>query len=127
PLFDCVSHYSGSLRIKLGPADRAGRAIMSLVPLKRSGETVVEDPSGEVFRIWLDKEQVARLKAGKYLATIVRKESACWITGSLEGDAIFLLDEAHPPPDTRDAGSFYNTAPRTSAFEGDAYECRPTK
>jgi hypothetical protein len=126
-LFDCASHYAGSLRIKLGATDRAGRAIMSLVPLKRSGETAVEDPSAGVFRIWLDKEQIARLKAGKYFATILRKESACWIRGSLEGAAIFLLDEADPRPDTRDAGSFYNQAPRMSAFEGDAYECKPTK
>jgi hypothetical protein len=41
--------------------------------------------------------------------------------------AIFLLDEADPRPDTRDAGSFYNQAPRMSAFEGDAYECKPVR
>jgi hypothetical protein len=126
-LFDCSSHYSGALRIKLGPTDRAGRAIMSLVPLKRSGESAVEDPSSGVYRIWLDKEQLARLRAGRYFATIVRKESSCWIRGSLEGAAIFLLDEADPRPDTRDAGSFYNQAPRMSAFGGDAYECKPVK
>jgi hypothetical protein len=49
------------------------------------------------------------------------------IRGSLEGAAIFLLDEADPPPDMPDAGSFYNQAPRMSAFEGDAYECEPVK
>src|SRR6266516_618265 len=102
-LFDCSSHYSGTLRIKLGPTDRAGRAIMSLVPLRRSSETAVEDPSAGVFRIWLDKEQIARLKAGKYFAT------------------------TDPRPDTPDAGSFYNQAPRMSAFDGDAYECKPVK
>ncbi|HEX9323853.1 MAG TPA: hypothetical protein VF913_17305 [Xanthobacteraceae bacterium] len=91
-LFDCASHYSGALRIKLGPTDRAGRAIMSLVPLRRSSETAVEDPSAGVFRIWLDKEQIARLKAGKYFATIVRREGSCWIRGSLDKDPIFLLD-----------------------------------
>jgi hypothetical protein len=57
----------------------------------------------------------------------VRRESSCWIRGSLEGAAIFLLDEADPRPDTPDAGSFYNQAPRTSAFDGDAYECKPVK
>ncbi len=126
-LFDCASHYSGALRIKLGPTDRAGRAIMSLVPLKQSGETAVEDPSSGVYRIWLDKEQIARLKAGKYFATIVRREGSCWIRGSLDKDPIFLLDTADPRPDTPDAGSFYNQAPRMSAFDGDAYECKPVK
>jgi hypothetical protein len=126
-LLDCSSHYSGSLRIKLGAADRDGRTLMSLVPLKWSGRTAVEDPSGGVYRIWLDKEQVDRLKAGKYFATIVRKESSCWIRGSLDKAPIFLLDNADPAPDTPDAGSFYNKAPRTSAFEGDTYKCQPVK
>ncbi len=68
-LFDCASHYAGSLRIKLGPPDPAGRALMSLVPLKWFGQTALEDPASGIFRIWLDKEQVERLKAGKYFAT----------------------------------------------------------
>ena len=127
PLFDCSAHYSGSLLIKLGATDRSGRTLMSLVPLQWSGETAVEDPSSGVYRIWLDKEQLDRLKAGKYFATIVRRESSCWIRGNLEKDPIFLLDNADPPPDTPDAGSFYNQAPRTSAFEGDAYTCEAVK
>jgi hypothetical protein len=126
-LFECASHYSGSLRVKLGAPDAAGRALMSLVPLKRFGETALEDPATGVFRIWLDKEQVARLREGKYFATIVRRESSCWIRGNLDKDPIFLLDAADPAPDTPDAGAFYNQAPRTSAFEGDAYTCRPVK
>jgi hypothetical protein len=126
-LFDCSSHYSGSLRVKLGAADRAGRALMSLVPLKWSGETAVEDPSSGVYRIWLDREQVDRLAAGKYFATIVRRESSCWIRGNLDKDPVFLLDTADPAPDTPDAGSFYNQAPRLSAFEGDAYTCQAVK
>ena len=127
PLFDCSSHYSGSLRIKLGRTDRAGRALMSLVRLKWFGDTALEDPASGVFRIWLDREQVERLKAGKYFATILRREGSCWIRGNLDKDPIFLFDVADPPPDTPDAGSFYNRAPRTSAFEGDAYECKPVK
>jgi len=126
-LFDCASHYAGSLRIKLGPPDPAGRALMSLVPLKWFGQTALEDPASGIFRIWLDKEQVDRLKAGKYFATIVRREGSCWIRGNLDKDPIFLLDSADPPADTPDAGSFYNQAPRMSAFEGDAYTCRPVK
>jgi hypothetical protein len=127
PLFDCASHYAGSLRIKLGPTDASGRTLMSLVPLKWFGQTALEDPASTIYRIWLDKEQVDRLKAGKYFATIVRKESSCWVRGNLDKDPIFLLDNADPPADTPDAGSFYNKAPRTSAFEGDAYECKPVK
>jgi hypothetical protein len=126
-LFECSSHYAGSLRIKLGAADGSGRALMSLVPLKWFGQTALEDPASGVFRIWLDREQVDRLKAGKYFATIVRKESSCWIRGNLDKDPIFLLDTADPAPDTPDAGSFYNQAPRTSAFDGDAYTCRAVK
>lgn len=126
-LFDCASHYSGSLRVKLGAAGDSGRALMSLVPLKWFGETALEDPASGVFRIWLDKEQVARLREGKYFATIVRRESSCWIRGNLDKSPIFLLDAADPAPDTPDAGSFYNQAPRLSAFEGDAYTCRPVK
>jgi hypothetical protein len=76
PLFDCASHYSGSLRIKLGATDRGGRTLMSLVPLQGSGPAAVEDPSRGVYRIWLDKEQLDRLKAGRYFATIVRRESS---------------------------------------------------
>jgi hypothetical protein len=125
-LFDCASHYSGALRIKLG-LDSAGRALMSVVRLKWFGQTALEDSASAIYRIWLDKEQVARLRAGKYFATILRKEDSCWIRGSLEGAVIFLLDEANPPPDTPDAGSFYNQAPRMSAFGGDAYECKPVK
>jgi hypothetical protein len=62
PLFECASHYAGSLRIKLGAADGSGRALMSLVPLKWFGQTALEDPASGIFRIWLDKEQVARLR-----------------------------------------------------------------
>jgi hypothetical protein len=127
PLFDCASHYSGWLRVKLGATEPGGRTLMSLVPLLGSGETAVEDPARGVFRIWLDREQVDRLKAGKYFATIVRRESSCWIRGNLDKGPIFLLDNADPAPDGADAGSFYNRAPRTSAFEGDAYTCQAVK
>src|SRR5712692_8725423 len=54
-LFECSSHYAGSLRIKLGAADGSGRALMSLVPLKWFGQTALEDPASGVFRIWLDR------------------------------------------------------------------------
>src|SRR4029077_7714252 len=87
----------------------------------------VEDPSRGVYRIWLDKEQLDRLKAGRYFATIVRREGSCWIRGNLEKDPIFLLDNADPAPDTPDAGSFYNQAPRISAFPGDASTFPPRK
>src|SRR5262245_52256737 len=73
PLFTCTSHYSGSLRIMLGETDRAGRTLMSLVPLKGHDAEATQDPSRDVYRIWLDREQVRRLKAGHYFATILRQ------------------------------------------------------
>jgi hypothetical protein len=34
---------------------------------------------------------------------------------------------ANPKPDSPDAGSFYNKAPRFSIFHGDSYECEAIK
>lgn len=129
PLFDCQSHYSGALRIKVGEPDSAGRTLMSLVPLKQGGTSPVEDASGTIYRIWLDKEQTSRLREGKYFATIVRTEKSCWIRGDLAKDQVFFMDNANPPPDglRPDTGSFYNKAPRFSVFRGDAYDCTATK
>ena len=72
-IFDCISHYSGALRIKIGDTDGAQRTLLSIVPLAHDGKGVLaEDPSRPVYRIWLDEEQLNRLKTGKYFATIVR-------------------------------------------------------
>jgi hypothetical protein len=125
-LFDCQSHYADGLRIKLGRPDSAGRVLMSLVTLTR-GERPAEDATKDVYRIWLDKEQAARLMGGKYLATIMRKEDSCWIRGDLSGDVVFFMDNANPAPDSKEAGSFYNKAPRISVFNGNAYECAPSR
>ena len=128
-LFDCRSHYEGALRVKLGPNDDAGRALMSIVALKDGDSGPVEQPSKRVYRIWLDKEQAERLRAGQYFATIVRKEASCWIRGDLDEDTVFFMDNADPPADGArpGAGSFYNKAPRFSVFQGNAYTCEPTK
>jgi hypothetical protein len=83
----------------------------------------VEDTSDTIYRIWLDKEQLEHLQGGKYFATIVRKETSCWIRGDLDEAAVFFMDNANPPDDRPDAGSFYNKAPRFSVFEGNAYYC----
>jgi hypothetical protein len=40
---------------------------------------------------------------------------------------VFFLDTANPKPDSPDAGSFYNKAPRFSVFQGDSYECEAIK
>ena len=40
---------------------------------------------------------------------------------------MFFLDEANPESDSADSGPFYNKAPRTSTFQGDAYECEALK
>ena len=79
PLFSCRSHYSGRLQVTLGAADDQGRRLMSVVPLKWNEDDAKQDTSKEVFRIWLDKDQVQRLQEGKYFATIVRRENSCWI------------------------------------------------
>jgi hypothetical protein len=134
-LYVCHSHYSGSFEITLGEADKRGRQLMSLVPLVKYPEKLTEgsqDRSKDVLRIWLDSEQVRRLRAGKYFGTVVREKESCWIRGSLssggdEDDTIFFLDNADPASDSSDKGSFYNKAPRFSAFRGDAYTCEPVK
>jgi hypothetical protein len=133
PLFTCTSHYSGSLRVMVGKTDRGGRTLMSLVGLKGNDADAVPDPSKDVYRIWLDREQLRRLRAGRYFATIVRQENSCWIRGSLSSDKggsdqVFFMDNADPPADKpEEAGSFYNKAPRMSVFQGDAYTCEPVK
>ena len=44
-----------------------------------------------------------------------------------DSDSVFFLDMANPKPDSPDAGSFYNKAPRFSMFHGDSYECEAIK
>ena len=128
-LFDCRSHYSDLLRIKIGKPDSDGRSLMSLVPLKEGDAGRVEDTSKPILRIWLDQDQTRRLLGGKYFATIVRTEASCWIRGDLGGDQVFFMDNADPPADglRPGAGSFYNKAPRFGVFQGDAYHCEATK
>jgi hypothetical protein len=125
PLFLCWSHGSRRLKVTLGAADNKGRRLMSLVPLKGNQANVKQDTSKDVFRIWLDKDQVQRLQEGKYFATIIRDRESCWIRGAM-GDSVFFLDNANPKPDG-DASSFYNKAPRLSMFQGDAYDCKAIK
>jgi hypothetical protein len=125
PLFTCAGPHAQIYRIKIGVTDAAGRSMMSLVPLSRPN--LSEEKLG-VLRIWLDKEQAQRLREGKYFGTVVRKEESCWIRGSLDGDTVFFMDNAFPPADEPDkAGSFYNKAPRFSAFGSDYYRCEPVK
>ena len=96
-----------------------------LVPV--SGPGIVEQTHG-VLRIWLDKEQTQRLLDGNYFATVVRKEKSCWIRGDLNGDTVFFMDNANPPADDeKEAGAFYNKAPRFSVYRGNAYDCEPVK
>jgi hypothetical protein len=134
-LFTCSSHYSGSLRVILGAADKAGRRLMTLVPLQGSPPDATQDPKKDVYRIWLDRKQASRLMAGKYFATIVRQQSSCWIRGALsvdgdnddkaKSDSVFFMDNVNVTADgiRPETGSFYNKAPRFSVFQGDAYEC----
>jgi hypothetical protein len=128
-MFDCTSHYAGTLRVKVGQTDDAGRTLMSIVPLEQSDGKLIEDTSKTIYRIWLDREQANRLKEGKYFATIVRTEQSCWIRGDLAKDPVFFMDNGYPPADglRPGAGSFYNRAPRFSVFRGNSYDCETTK
>jgi hypothetical protein len=126
-LFVCESQADRYL-VKTGATDAAGRTLMSLVPFSRSNSGEIEEGQQEVLRIWLDKEQMGRLNAGKYFATIVRKEDSCWIRGNMDKDTVFLMDNARPPEDDpKAAGSFYNKAPRFSTIGGSYLLCNRAK
>jgi hypothetical protein len=125
-LFTCESQRA-RFYVKIGATDEAGRTLMSIVPFSRSSAGAPTE-NGDVLRIWLDREQTRRLREGKYLATVVRKEESCWIRGSIDQDLIFVLDNARPPSDRPDAGAFYNKAPRFSMLGGDGYvNCERSK
>jgi hypothetical protein len=126
-VFICESQ-AGRYLVKTGTTDAAGRILMSLVPFSRSNSGEIKETGQDVLRIWLDKEQMGRLRDGKYFATIVRKENSCWIRGNMEEDLIFLMDNARPPEDDAGhAGSFYNKAPRFSAIGGSYLSCERSK
>jgi hypothetical protein len=122
-LFICESQ-RGRYYVKIGATDAAHRTLMSLVPFSRSNTGAISETGQDVLRIWLDKEQTARLRDGKYMATIVRKEDSCWIRGSLDHDVVFLMDNARPREDNpKVAGSFYNKAPRFTVLGSDYLPC----
>lgn len=128
PLFRCLSHYSGGLRISIGAPDNKGRSLMGIVPLEPGSASVPSTNAESVMhRIWLDADQTRRLKEGKYFGTVVRTEKSCWVRGDLSGDPIFFMDNADPKPDSPDASAFYNKAPRLSSFKGDSYSCEALK
>jgi len=123
-LFICESQ-QGRFFVKIGTTDEASRTLMSLVPFSRTNTGIVER-GHDVLRIWLDKEQTQRLRDGKYMATVVRKENSCWIRGTLDEDVVFLMDNAHPPEDNPGAaGSFYNKAPRFTVLGNAFLNCEP--
>jgi hypothetical protein len=126
-LFACESQQA-RFYVKTGATDAAGRTLLSLVPFSRNDKGARVETGEDVLRIWLDKEQTARLRDGKYLATVVRKENSCWIRGSLDEDVVFLMDNAHPPADDpKAAGSFYNKAPRFSVLGSGTTNCERVK
>jgi hypothetical protein len=126
-LFICESQ-GGRYVVKIGATDAAHRTLMSLVPFSRTDKGAIAETGQDVLRIWLDEEQTARLRDGKYMATIVRREDSCWIRGNIGEDVVFLMDNAHPREDNPGtAGSFYNKAPRFSVIGGDSISCEPVK
>jgi len=74
-LFICESQ-RGRYFVKIGATDAARRTLMSLVPFTRSSTGEISETGHDVLRIWLDKEQTARLRDGKYMATMVRREDS---------------------------------------------------
>ena len=122
-LFTCSSHYGANFRIKIGKPDGHGHTMMSLVLLARPGTS---EAKHGILRVWLDREQADRLRAGRYPATVLRQKNSCWIRGDLDRGAVFFLDNARPAADNKErAGAFYNKAPRFSVYNGNAYDCRP--
>jgi len=126
-LFICESQ-GGHYYVKTGATDAAHRTLMSLVPFSRTAAGSITETGQDVRRIWLDKEQADRLRDGKYMATVVRKEDSCWIRGDLSDDVVFLMDNAHPRADNpEEAGEFYNKAPRFSVLGSDYLSCEAVK
>jgi hypothetical protein len=126
-LFTCESQQA-RFYVKIGATDKADRTLMSLVPFSRTNAGLKVETGHDVLRIWLDKEQTRRLRDGKYMATVVRKENSCWIRGSIDEDVIFLMDNAHPPEDDPGAaGAFYNKAPRFTVLGNGSTNCEPIK
>lgn len=126
-LFICESQQARYI-VKVGTIDTAGRTLMSLVPFSRTNKGEITETDQDVLRIWLDREQTERLHDGKYMATIVRKEESCWIRGDMDGDIIFLMDNAHPKEDNPGAvGVFYNKAPRFSVIGSSYVSCERAK
>jgi hypothetical protein len=127
-LYRCQSKYEGALLVGIGAADKDGRSLMSLFPVKNDDLTKLRlDDEHAVHRIWLDADQTRRLREGRYFATVVRTQESCWIRGDLSGDPVFFMDSADPPSDSEGAGAFYNKAPRLTAFKGGTYTCEPLK
>ena len=126
-LFTCESQQA-RFYVKIGATDQVGRTLISLVPFSRTNAGAIVETGHDVLRIWLDKEQARRLRDGKYMATVVRRENSCWIRGNLDDDVVFLMDNAHPAADDpAAAGSFYNKAPRLTVLGSDTTNCEPFK
>ena len=125
PLFTCNAG-GDFIQVRVAATDAAGRTLMSLVPMRREdGDT--HNPSAGVYRTWLDPAQTRRLRAGRYFATLVRREETCWERGFLDESPLFFMDNRNPPADRSRGGSFYNKAPRFSVFAGSAFRCEPAK
>lgn len=126
-LYRCQSKYEGTMLVSVGTPDESGRVIMNLVPIESEGKPKLRlDEEHAVYRVWLDAEQMRRLREGSYFATVVRKEDSCWIRGDM-GDPVFFMDNGYVESDEPKDSSFYNKAPRGSAFKGSSYDCVPAE
>jgi hypothetical protein len=127
-ILECKVSQSPPVFVKIGKPDRRGLTPVSVIPhgMDEKGNSDLADP--KVLRIWLDAEQTKRLKAGRYFATVLRDEEACFIRGHVaDGGTIFFIDGANPKSDYADKGSFYNKAPRFGVMGTDMIECKAAR
>jgi hypothetical protein len=127
-ILECKVSQAPPVFVKIGKPDAQGRTPMSVVPDGMDEKSKSDDSEAKVYRIWLDAEQAKRVRAGKYFATVLRDEKACFIRGHVEnGGMVFFIDGANPRSDSDDKGSFYNKAPRFGVMGSDMIECKARK
>src|SRR4051794_3496184 len=113
-LFHCAASDGSRLSVRLGASDSKRRTLISVTATRSAA---AEDQPQGVYRMWLDRDQIERLKKGAYFATVMRPEKACWIR-SLDHETVpFLMDNA-PSVRPGDDG-----VTRVSLFGQTAYTC----
>jgi len=126
-VYRCYAHYLGSFIVRIGETDRKGRTQMSIQIGSHERAATIKEVT--IYRMWLHKEQLKRLREGKYFATVVRKESSCWVRGDLDDDLIFFMDNTEAAlarPDADNEGGYFSGG-SFGAFGSNSIECEPGK